>query len=112
MPKARAAAMRALELDETLSEAHTSLARVLAVYDWDWTGAEKEFKRAIELNPRDALAHQWYGGYFELMGRPDEALAERKKPWNWIHSLSPPTLSWGWPSTSPATTTRRSNNSA
>jgi serine/threonine-protein kinase len=79
MPKARAAAMRALELDETLSDAHTSLARVLAVYDWDWTGAEKEFKRAIELNPRDALAHQWYGGYFELMGRPDEALAERKK---------------------------------
>ena len=79
MPKARAAAMRALELDETLSEAHTSLARVLAVYDWDWPGAEKEFRRAIELNPRDALAHQWYGGYFELMGRPDESLAERKK---------------------------------
>ena len=79
MPKARAAAMRALELDETLSEAHTSLARVLAVYDWDWPRAEKEFKRAIELNPRDALAHQWYGGYFELMGRRDEALAERKK---------------------------------
>jgi serine/threonine protein kinase/Tfp pilus assembly protein PilF len=79
MPKARAAAMRALELDETLSEAHTSLARVMAVYDWDWPGAEKEFRRAIELNPRDALAHQWYGGYFELMGRRDEALAERKK---------------------------------
>jgi tetratricopeptide (TPR) repeat protein len=79
MPKARAAAMRALELDETLSEAHTSLARVMAVYDWDWPGAEKEFRRAIELNPRDALAHQWYGAYFELMGRRDEALAERKK---------------------------------
>ncbi|HVS82217.1 MAG TPA: protein kinase [Pyrinomonadaceae bacterium] len=79
MPKAKAAAMRALELDETLAEAHTSLARVLAVYDWDWTGAEKEFKRAIELNPRYAVAHQWYGGYFEAMGRPDESLAERKR---------------------------------
>ena len=79
MPKARAAAMRALELDETLAEAHTSLARVLALYDWDWPGAEKEFKRAIELNPRYEVAHEWYGGYFELMGRPDESLAERKK---------------------------------
>ena len=54
MPKAKAAAMRALELDETLAEAHASLARVLAIYDWDWTSAAKEFKRAIELNPRYA----------------------------------------------------------
>src|SRR5437764_9749742 len=60
MPKAKAAAMRALELDETLAEAHTSLARVLHIYDWDWPGAEKEFKRAIELNPRYATTHQWY----------------------------------------------------
>ncbi len=79
MPKARAAAMRALELDETLAEAHTALARVLAVYDWDWAGAEKEFKRAIELNPRYAGAHQWYGGYLEMMGRPAESLKERKQ---------------------------------
>jgi len=79
MPKARAAAMRALELDETLAEAHTSLARVLALYDWDWPAAEKEFRRAIELNPRYEVAHEWYGGYFELMGRPDESIAERKK---------------------------------
>jgi len=78
MPKAKAAAMRALELDEMLAEAHTSLARVLAVYDWDWTGAEKEFKRAIELNPRYAIAHQWYGGYLEVTGHPNEAIAERK----------------------------------
>ena len=111
MPKAKAAAMRALELDETLAEAHTSLARVLAVYDWDWTGAEKEFKRAIELNPRYAIAHQWYGGYFEAMGRHNEAIAERKEPRNWIRSPSSSTLSWGWLSTTPATTTRRSNNS-
>jgi serine/threonine protein kinase/Flp pilus assembly protein TadD len=79
MPKARAAARRALELDETLAEGHTALARVLAVYDWDWVGAEKEFKRAIKLNPRYAGAHQWYGGYLEMMGRRDESLAERKQ---------------------------------
>src|SRR6266542_4145522 len=78
MPKAKAAAMRALELDETLAEAHASLARVLAAYDWDWTNAEKEYKRAIELNPRYAVAHQWYGGYLAVMGRSNEALAERK----------------------------------
>ncbi|HET6671622.1 MAG TPA: protein kinase, partial [Pyrinomonadaceae bacterium] len=79
MPKAKAAAMRALELDETLAEAHASLARVLASYDWDWTNAEKEYKRAIELNPRYPVAHQWYGGYLAVMGRTNEALAERKR---------------------------------
>jgi serine/threonine-protein kinase len=79
MPKAKAAAMRALELDETLAEAHVSLARVLAAYDWDWTSAEREYKRAIELNPRYATAHQWYGGYLSVMGRSDEAIAERKR---------------------------------
>ena len=78
MPKAKAAAMRALELDETLAEAHTSLARVLAVYDWNWPGAAKEFRRAIELNPRYAIAHQWYGGYLEVIGRHNETIAERK----------------------------------
>jgi len=79
MPKAKAAAMRALELDETLAEAHTSLGRVLAAYDWDWKGAEKEFKRAIELNPRYAVAHEWYGGWFDAMGRHEESIAERKR---------------------------------
>ena len=78
MPKAKAAALRALELDETLAEAHVSLGRVLATYDWDWTNAEKEYKRAIELNPRYATAHQWYGGWLQAMGRQNEALAERK----------------------------------
>jgi TolB-like protein/DNA-binding winged helix-turn-helix (wHTH) protein/Flp pilus assembly protein TadD len=78
MPRAKAAAIRALELDETLAEAHASLGRVFAVYDWDWTSAEKEYKRAIELNPRYAVAHQWYGGYLAVMGRSNEAIAERK----------------------------------
>jgi len=79
MPKAKSAALRALELDETLAEAHASLARVLAAYDWDWANAEKEYKRAIELSPRYATAHQWYGGCLEAMGRSNEAIAERKR---------------------------------
>jgi serine/threonine protein kinase/Tfp pilus assembly protein PilF len=79
MPKAKVAALRALALDETLAEAHTSLARVLATYDWDWAGAEKEYKRAIELDPRYAIAHQWYSGYLALMGRDIEMMAERKR---------------------------------
>jgi tetratricopeptide (TPR) repeat protein len=79
MPKAKAAAMRALELDETLAEAHTSLGRVLAAYEWNWTSAEKEFKRAIDLNPHYATAHQWYGGCLEATGRSNEAIAERKR---------------------------------
>ena len=59
-PKARDAALKALELDETLAEAHTSLGNIKEVYDWDWPGAEKEFQRAIELDPTYATAHQWY----------------------------------------------------
>ncbi len=79
IPRARAAAMKALELDDTLVEAHTTLARVLYAYDWDWSGAEKEFKRAIELNSRYAPAHQWYGSYLGATGRFLEANAEGKR---------------------------------
>jgi tetratricopeptide (TPR) repeat protein len=79
MPQAKAAARKALEIDDTLAEAHTTLARVLTVYDWDWSGAEKEFHRAIELNPRYPLAHTWYGGYLQVMGRSDESLAQMKQ---------------------------------
>ena len=71
--------MHALQLDDMLGEAHASLARVLAVYEWDWAGAEAEFKRAIELNPRYATAHQWYGGCLDATGRHDEAIVERKR---------------------------------
>jgi len=76
---AKAAATKALQLDDTLVEAHTTLARVLFAYDWDWLAAEKEFKRAIELNPRYAPAHQWYGGYLSATGRFREADAEKKR---------------------------------
>ncbi len=79
IPKAKMAAMKALELDDTLAEAHTSLARAMTTYDWDWRGAEREFQRAIELNPNYAIAHQWYCGYLEAMGRTPEAIAEGKR---------------------------------
>ena len=79
MPKAKAAAQRALELGETLAEAHTALARVFAAYRVELAQeAEKEFKRAIELNPRYPTAHQWYGGYLDTMGRHDESISERR----------------------------------
>lgn len=79
MPKARAAALKALELDEGLAEAHTSLALVAENYDWDWQTAEKEYRRAIELNPSYATAHHWYAEYLSLQGRFDEASAESER---------------------------------
>jgi len=75
-PKAKEAALKALELDDTLAEAHVSLARVKAEYDWDWSGGEREFQRAIDLNPNYATAYQWYGDILETIGRPEEAVAE------------------------------------
>lgn len=79
MPKARAAALKALELDDSLAEAHTSLAVVAENYDYDWKTAEKEFRRAIELNPSYATAHQWYAESLAFQGRFDEALAESER---------------------------------
>ena len=79
MPMAREAAQRALELDSGLSEAHTSLAWVKYRFDWDWRGAEGEFRRALELNPSNALARHWYADYLLAMGRFDESLAEVKR---------------------------------
>jgi TolB-like protein/Tfp pilus assembly protein PilF len=77
MPQARQAANRALQLDETLAAAHVSLGYVKALYDWDWHGAEREFKRALELSPGDADAHFAYSvTYLTPLGRLDEALAE------------------------------------
>ena len=77
--KARAAAQKALEIDATLAEPHAALGVVLHEYDWNFPEAEKEFKRAIELNPNYASAHQWYGEYLMNMGRFDEAIAEAKR---------------------------------
>jgi adenylate cyclase len=79
MPKARGAAERALQIDDTLAEAHASLGLVKAFYEWDWAGAETEYRRAIELNPGYASTHHWYGWYLALLGRLNEAIAEIKQ---------------------------------
>jgi eukaryotic-like serine/threonine-protein kinase len=76
MPRARAAATAALGLDEHLAEAHTSLGYVASNYDWDWAVADREFRRAIALNPNYATARHWYCWYLIMMGRLDEAEAE------------------------------------
>jgi serine/threonine protein kinase/Tfp pilus assembly protein PilF len=78
-PRAKAAAEHALQIDDTLAEPHTSLAWVKFRFDWDWPGAESEFKRAIELNPRYPTAHHWYAYYLAGVGRLDEARAAIQK---------------------------------
>ena len=74
--RAKAYAMKALELDETVAEAHASLAWVLFIYDWDWKAAEREFRRAIELDPHYASAHQWYAFLLASQGKCEEGLVE------------------------------------
>jgi TolB-like protein/tetratricopeptide (TPR) repeat protein len=74
-PKAKAAAMKALQIDETVAEAHASLLSIKTDYDWDWLGAEREFRRAIDLNPNYPPAYQWYGFDLLVMGRQGEAMA-------------------------------------
>jgi TolB-like protein/DNA-binding winged helix-turn-helix (wHTH) protein/Flp pilus assembly protein TadD len=81
-PDAKSAALKALELDSGLGEAHNSLAFVLDGFDWDFDAAGKEFRRAIELNPGYATAHHWYAWHLSLLGRFDEAIAEMKKAQN------------------------------
>ena len=80
MPKAKESAIKALALDNTLAEAHASLAHILMNYDWNWSAAEKEFKRSIELKPDYATAHEWYAiHYLTATGRLEEAVQEMKK---------------------------------
>jgi serine/threonine-protein kinase len=78
-PRAKAAAIQALQIDDALAEAHTSAGLVKEHYDWDWTGADKEFKRAIDLNPNSATAHHWYGNFLAKMGRFQEGMRETKR---------------------------------
>ncbi|HEY3025135.1 MAG TPA: tetratricopeptide repeat protein [Pyrinomonadaceae bacterium] len=78
MPKAKAAAIKALELDHSLSEAHNSLAYTHCAYDWDWSAAEKEFTTALKLNPNYATAHHWYAFKLAAEGRHPEAIAQMK----------------------------------
>src|ERR1700678_4306137 len=87
-PKAKAAALKAVELDSSLGEAHNSLAFMLDGFDWDLDSGGKEFRRAIELSPGYATAHHWYAWHLALLGRYDEAIAEMKK----AESLDPLSL--------------------
>ncbi len=75
-PRASAAARKAVELDDSSAEAHASLAFVMFYWNWDITGAEREFRRAIKLNPDYALAHHWYATFLMVLGRSSEALQE------------------------------------
>ena len=88
MPKAKAAALKALELDPSLGEAHTSLGYVLMAYEWDLSAAEKEFQQAIRSNPGYPTAHHWYAHFLLAAGRPEQAAAEMKS----AQSLDPLSL--------------------
>ena len=79
MPKAEAAVKKALEIDDSLAEAHASLGYIKFTYDWDWSGAEQEFRRAINLNPQYDTAHHWYSHLLAAMGRSDEAMDEARR---------------------------------
>jgi tetratricopeptide (TPR) repeat protein len=96
MPKAKDAAKKALELDEQLPQAHVELANVLAWYDWDWTAAEKEYRRAIQLDPNYAPAHAYYGYLLVSEGRAEEGLQESRRAAD-LDPLSPEFNWWlGW----------------
>ncbi len=88
LPKAKAAAQRAIEIDDTLAEAHTTLGAIAFWYEWDWQTSEKYFRRALELDPNNATAHVNYAHLLSNIGRHDEALAEAKR----ALELDPPTL--------------------
>ena len=79
MPNAKKNALKALELDPDLAQAHTELAAIHFFGDWDWAGAEKEFRRALELNPSDAESHRYYSFFLAALGRGNEAQAESRK---------------------------------
>jgi serine/threonine-protein kinase len=87
-PKVRPSAMKALEIDDTLAEAHLILADLKLMRDWDWEGAEEGFRRALELNPGHAATHTWYSWYLTAMGRHDEALKEATRAQD-LDPLSP-----------------------
>src|SRR5678815_729522 len=78
-PAARVAAMRAIELDPSLAEGHASLGLIRLNYDFDWEGAEQEFRKALELNPSYSTARQWYSSFLSSMARHDEAIASARQ---------------------------------
>jgi len=96
MPKAKAAALKALEIDDTLAEAHVSLAHVNYYYDRDWATTEREYRRAIELNPNYPIAHQWYSMYLMSASRFGEALAEARRAQELDPLSLPINMTLGW----------------
>ena len=93
MPKAKESALKALSLDETLADAHSSLGSIELFYDWDWNAAEKEFKRTMELNPNHVWSHEWHSRGLVTSGRTEEAIAEAELSLG----LSPSPLDWDVP---------------
>jgi serine/threonine protein kinase/Tfp pilus assembly protein PilF len=79
LPRGKAAALKAVELDDSLAEAHASLAFIAETHEWDWATAEREYKRALELNPGYAAGHNWYAGYLMYVGRFEEGIVEAKR---------------------------------
>jgi tetratricopeptide (TPR) repeat protein len=77
--KAKSAVARALEIDDSLAEAHACVGWIRTFYDWDWIGAEQEFIRALQLNPNSALAHNWYGLFLGIQGRYEECISEGRQ---------------------------------
>jgi TolB-like protein/DNA-binding winged helix-turn-helix (wHTH) protein/Flp pilus assembly protein TadD len=88
LPKAKAAAARAIELDDTLADAHASLAYIKLWFDWDWPGAQREYQRALELNPNLFKAHTGYAAYLATIGRAQDAIEEAER----AHQLDPVSL--------------------
>ncbi|MGH9675257.1 MAG: TPR end-of-group domain-containing protein, partial [Bryobacteraceae bacterium] len=95
-PLAKIEATKALRIDNTIAEAHAALAYALFEYDWDFTGAEKEFRRAIELNPGYSAAHQWYGWFLANMLRPAEALDHLRRAVDLDPLSSERSMALGW----------------
>ncbi len=96
-PKAKKAALDALNIDRTLAEAHASLGYTATFYEWNWERAESEFKQAIALNPNYATAHHWYAGFLSIVERHDESLVEWKQAQKLDPGSSIITMEVGWP---------------
>jgi TolB-like protein/DNA-binding winged helix-turn-helix (wHTH) protein len=96
MPRAKAAARKALDIDPRLAEAHTSLAYVLMAFDWDLPAAEKEFQEAFRSNPGYATAHHWYGHYLLAAGKPNQAAAQMKEALSLDPLSLPVNVGVGW----------------
>jgi tetratricopeptide (TPR) repeat protein len=90
LPNGKAAALKAIELDDTLAEAHAALGESLIYYDWDWEGSERAYKRALELNPNLAIAHAHYAFHHALFGRWEEAIEQEMH----AHKLDPRNPVW------------------